>query len=166
MDDDDEKFTHNKNLFEEMRRNAFQAQIDYGKWLIASLLLVHGGSIFAIAQLGKDGVQLFLASGPWFVAGIMFALLAGMFTWFNFNFAINAYNQGWVAVVNRSDPRPAIEPFIKKARRTMQLAIAFALLSASMIVIGAWQIFEALQASETTWWSNLVDFATRPLTGK
>ncbi len=43
--------SHAREVYEDiktLRAAAYQGHVDYGKWLIASLLAVHGGAIYAI----------------------------------------------------------------------------------------------------------------------
>src|SRR5688572_12133387 len=55
------------------RRSAGELQGEYGRWLVASLLLVHGGSILLLAQ-SPEMVRLVLpAVFWWLVAGHLLA---------------------------------------------------------------------------------------------
>jgi hypothetical protein len=66
-------------------RAAFQLQGDYGKWLIASLLLIHGVAIWFVAESTELSRTVLPSVFWWHVAGILFALLCGLFTWGNWS---------------------------------------------------------------------------------
>ncbi|WP_210214138.1 hypothetical protein, partial [Mesorhizobium sp. M2A.F.Ca.ET.037.01.1.1] len=48
----------------EMLFGALERQYEYGKWLLASLLAVHAGSLLAISQAGEARARLYQACGP------------------------------------------------------------------------------------------------------
>lgn len=52
-------------------------QFEYGKWLLASLLAVHGGSLLAISQAGEFTGPLYQACGSLLIAGVATALISG-----------------------------------------------------------------------------------------
>lgn len=59
-------------------------QLGLGRWIMASLLLVNGGALVALLNVG-DRYALALAGGHWFVVGVVAALLSGTFAWINCN---------------------------------------------------------------------------------
>lgn len=67
-------------------------QADYGKWLIATLALIHTGALYAIAtgELGKGIPGAYLPS----LAGVILTLISGLFTWANFTLGIRLY-ENW-----------------------------------------------------------------------
>lgn len=70
---------------------AFSNQAQYGRWVVASLLAVHGGSLIAIAQSGDASKALFSASGAYILWGIVAALVSGGLAWINFTAAMWFY---------------------------------------------------------------------------
>jgi hypothetical protein len=91
-------------VYEEMRqseRACFAIAADYGKWLIASLLLINGGALFglfglvgSLAEHGKwEIIASVAAAAWWFVAGLVLALLCGFTTWLNWSLNAHAFNQ-------------------------------------------------------------------------
>ncbi len=96
---------------ERLRAEAYSGHVGYGKWLIASLLAVHGGAVFAISGL-RDSVrpdQLpgLIDGAAWNLTGIFLTLLSGFGAWLNFQFAHSTY-EDWVdpAVLYRRDAYP------------------------------------------------------------
>lgn len=73
--------------------STYDKQYDYGKWVLASLLAVHAGSIVAITQAGEATQRLFKACGPWLIYGIGLTLVAGGFAWRNFTVATACYSR-------------------------------------------------------------------------
>jgi hypothetical protein len=99
-------------FYKAAREMSFKANIEYGKWLLASGLAVHGGAIYAINAL-KDPARPELMAGlleaaRWNVAGIVFVLAAGFAAWINFQAAANIYNE-WAnpQMVHRTDYFPS-----------------------------------------------------------
>lgn len=86
----------------EERKSAFQGHIDYGKWLIASMLAIHGGSIYTLMNLRTLVLETQKPALIWAamssVAGIALIMVAGFFAWLNFQLASDKIGQ-WI------DPR-------------------------------------------------------------
>ena len=68
-----------------------ERQFQYGKWVLASLLTVHAGSLLAISQAGSKTGALYAACGPLLIYGVGISLIAGGMAWFNFTVAMNVY---------------------------------------------------------------------------
>ena len=54
-----------------------EKQYSYGKWVLASLLAVHAGSLVAISQAGEATKPLYQACGPLLIYGVGTTLTAG-----------------------------------------------------------------------------------------
>lgn len=67
------------------KRHALQLNADYGRWLIASLLLVHGAVIVFMAQSERLSEEVLPIIFWWNVSGLLLALLCGFFTWGNWS---------------------------------------------------------------------------------
>lgn len=78
-------------LFKDLYFSAAQRQFEYGKWVLASLLAVHAGSLVAISQAGEKAGALYVASGPTLIVGIAITLTAGGMAWLNFSLAMHFY---------------------------------------------------------------------------
>jgi hypothetical protein len=81
----------------QFRAETYAGHVEYGKWLIASLLAVHGGAIFAISGL-KDAVKPEQLAGlvnaaAFNLGGVFLTLLAGFGAWLNFQFANTIYER-------------------------------------------------------------------------
>lgn len=59
----------------------FGRSLETGKWLLASMLLVNGGSIAALLSNEKYGAALLAICGVPFTIGIVLALISGMASW-------------------------------------------------------------------------------------
>jgi hypothetical protein len=70
---------------------AMEKQYSYGKWLLASLLAVHAGSLLAISQAGDARTALYQACGPLLIYGLAVTLVAGGLAWINFSAVANVY---------------------------------------------------------------------------
>lgn len=143
---------HARELFDHFRllQGASRAgHLDYGKWLIASLLAVHGGAIYAISGLTKEVAKghmpdLVLAAS-WNISGILFILLAGFAAWLNFQFAESTYFR-WAnpAMLYRDDHFPKDEQRrTDPIRATVFLAGAFGLFSGYCFLASAITVVNA-----------------------
>jgi len=103
-------------------------QHEYGKWVLASLLAVHAGSILAISQAGEAASRLFKASGPWLIYGIGITLVAGGLAWINYTFGALAYRDYYFAYRNNNS---SDEPEIP----IMKFVINFTLLSTPLVAV-------------------------------
>jgi hypothetical protein len=59
-------------------------QFALARWMLASLLLVNGGALLAIIN-SADKIPSAAAGAPYFVAGVVSALLCGTCAWLNCN---------------------------------------------------------------------------------
>jgi hypothetical protein len=131
-----------ENLLE-MRRLAFTAQADHGKWLISSIFLMHGAAIGGLAfKAGTSGAPTYLNAISWFVLGLTFALASGFSTWCNFSLAAEQYHE-WAKpnmIVNRAYwPSDTARDF--RIKLTKWLAIIFGFCSVFCLIAGAVHIW-------------------------
>lgn len=75
----------------ELLFGALERQYEYGKWVLASLLAVHAGSLLAISQAGPATARLYQACGPLLIYGVATTLIAGGLAWINFSVIANVY---------------------------------------------------------------------------
>ncbi|GEC30510.1 hypothetical protein N181_09845 [Sinorhizobium fredii USDA 205] len=143
-----------KETYDHFRRyqeHSHRGHIEYGKWLMASLLAVHGGAIYAISSLKasvrQDQIAGLVDAAAWNLAGICFTLLAGFAAWVNFQCAENIYN-AWAKpeMLFRSDAS-----FIKAPKRdpitaTLILAAAFGFLAGFSFLASAVGIVQTLKS--------------------
>lgn len=73
------------------KRHAFQLNADYGRWLIGSLLLVHGAAVAFLAQNERLAATVLPSVFWWHVAGLLLALLCGFLVWANWSFHAAIY---------------------------------------------------------------------------
>lgn len=72
-----------------------EATLTYGKWLVATLLLVPGGAFIAIFQ-SPDAAIYLAAGGPWLALGMGFAIACGFFAYLNSQ-ALASRSQKWLS---------------------------------------------------------------------
>lgn len=112
---------------------------EYGRWLISSLLFLHGATIGGLLfkASGTGGPPTYLNALWWFIAGIVFALAAGFSAWWNFTFAAEQYHR-WADVRMLSDktywPGPSSNCAVEV---TKWMAVIAGVLSVGCIVGGA-----------------------------
>lgn len=80
-------------LFKELYFTTTEKQYEYGKWVLASLLTVHAGSLLAISQAGDSTKRLYQACGPLLIYGVGLALIAGGLAWINYTAAAGVYGR-------------------------------------------------------------------------
>jgi hypothetical protein len=116
----------------EMLFAAMGRQFEYGKWVLASLMTVHAGSLFAISQAGTAKVQLYRACGPLLIYGVATTLIAGGLAWANFSFAAIVYS-GFLR-----DIREGREPALTGGKR---IAAMITFLMTPFVAIGSLVLF-------------------------
>jgi hypothetical protein len=124
--------------------------MDYGKWLIASMLAIHGGSIYAISNL-RDHIDAkaagdLVSAATLNIAGIVSIMLAGFLAWLNFQFAEHLYAR-WSdpASLYRTDatnPELRFDPITP----TLYRAAAAGVLSWVLFIGSAVDVVKALRA--------------------
>jgi hypothetical protein len=121
--------------------------------LIASLLAVHGGAIFAISGL-KGSVKPEqlpgLIDGAAFnLAGIFLTLLAGFCAWLNFQFAQILYME-WQKpeMLYRSDGFPKDKKGTRKIGASMYAAAAFGIAASLCFVASSYLVISSLRRGQ------------------
>lgn len=127
----------------DLRSDSRKYHVEYGKWLIASLLALHGGSIYILSTLADKGktftAQALIEPATWNMAGIVFILIAGCMAWLNFQFAEQHYDH-WSdpAMLYRQDKWPgATESRFDPINATLFLAAASGVLSIWSLIVSA-----------------------------
>lgn len=131
--------------YKDMQRATFDVASQIGRWLLASLLLIHGGALFGLFTFLSE-----LAAKPealaryqwtvwWFVAGIILTLLSGLMAWANWSMHSDNYD-AWANKPMLWDP----DKWTGDTRHTWGLdvtnwgALIFGVLAASCIIGGAY----------------------------
>jgi hypothetical protein len=125
----------------QMQQFAMQMQGEYGKWLISSLLFLHGAAIGGLLfKVTSEHPPAYLSALWWFVAGILLALASGFATWCNFSFVADQFER-W------ADHRMLIDRTYWPAEQagnsidvTRWVAILCGILSASCILGGSFTV--------------------------
>jgi hypothetical protein len=126
------------NRLRDMQEHSMKVQSEYGRWLVSSLLFLHGAAIGGLLfKTGNNGVPPYLSALWWFVGGIVLALAAGFAAWWNFTFAAQTYFK-WADYRMLSDraywPKGEADPRIGW---TLRVAVAGGLLSVACLIAGA-----------------------------
>lgn len=125
-------------------------QLDLGKWMLASLLVVNGGALVAIANADEVAARLFAAGGSWFVGGMVAALTSGFFAWANAAVAADVYDDisnPW-ALVSRSN-WPAVSQKASHAiTATTIISVVAGIVSVACFAIGAMAAGAALSVPQ------------------
>lgn len=124
----------------ERLNKSLQLQGDYGKWLIASLLLLNGTALYSLATNVSYGRPI-LQSGSlwWFLGGLLLAMGSGFVAWINWGLlAADLIRQSNASMLVSRDAWPQSN---KSADRyislTFGLAIVLGLASLACVPIGA-----------------------------
>ncbi|MEJ5025954.1 hypothetical protein [Brucella anthropi] len=139
--------------YKSFREMSFQNHVGYAKWLLASLLAVHGGAIYGISGL-RDSVSAHQIDGlitgaGWNLIGIGFTLLTGFCSWVNFQSAWSTYEE-WAdpAMLYRTDQHPATQRTGSKfdlSAATLYAGAGFGLASAFCFAASAAAIISTLR---------------------
>jgi len=133
-----------KDLF----TGALQKQYEYGKWLLASLLAVHLGSLLVISQAKDAAAPLFQASGSFLIYGVATALFSGGMAWINFSVVSAVYFNKLNALVSGIEYDPS-KKAIWAVRITFYGAPAIAFGSLLLFFFAAHTAIEVLQIPPT-----------------
>lgn len=77
--------------WKEQHRHASELAAAYGRWLVASLVIIHAGALFSLFSFlsgyaDKPTIISGYAAPVWcFVAGLALALICGLLTWLNWS---------------------------------------------------------------------------------
>ncbi len=139
---------HNREVFEESKKqrdNYLGYGVQYGKWVLSSLLLLHGGAFIAISQI-QGGLEIYFPIiGQYHIAGIIFALLSGFFAYLNFMFLAKwAQRYTSPVMLYRQDGWPKNEDKYDPVNATAWASLSVGLLSALMIIFSAVDLLKHL----------------------
>lgn len=131
---------HARENYQESKQLRLAAQaghMDYGKWLIASMLAVHGGTIYAISNL-RDHVDptiagALISAAALNVAGIASIMVAGFMAWLNFQCAEMTY-------FRRTNPAKLYRTDIKEEPQRLD-PVSATLYGAAVSGIVSWLLF-------------------------
>lgn len=138
-------------FYKAAREWAYQANVEYGKWLVASGLLVHGAGLYGLNALrdaaAQPGVHIALIQGAqWHVAGIVFVLISGLLAWLNFQYAASIYNTfANPLMVYRTDAVPQDTAKRDPVGASRLGAILFGALALWALIASAATVLPALQ---------------------
>jgi len=152
-EDRERAYLHAKELYDGYVRREAECRthhVGYGKWIIGALLAVHGGSLYTISNLhtGSSSVEaaILYASAVWNVLGIVFAILAALMAWVNFQLLEATFSE-WARpeMLYRTDKWPRGDSRFKhRIAGTYYLATSFALLSLYCFGASASELFSSL----------------------
>ncbi len=148
MDRDDENARYIVEVYQfwrEVHRSNTQMHGDYGKWLLASLQLIHAGALYVIGT--SENFQPYLGDGIlwYFVVGLVLALLSGLVAWFNWGFGIKfAYVYTNPSVLRDGTIPPPSKTFSNLVIWTYWLSILLGVGSLACIPLGAWAVSRVL----------------------
>ena len=142
-----------KEQYEEakaMRDFAFKSNVEYGKWLLASGLAVHGGAIYAInalkSSVRQNQLSGLLDSAAWNMMGLAFVLIAGFSAWLNFQCAANIYDQRANPLrVYKTDALDGVDENTDPINATRFLAIGCGFLSLFSLASSAINLLQTLR---------------------
>lgn len=73
---------------------SFQIAADYGKWLLASLILLHGGGLLGLFSMAaRADLDPLIKPAIAMVMGLFLGLVSGFLTWLNWLFLASSYEQ-------------------------------------------------------------------------
>lgn len=145
---------HANEIYEQnksYRNIAMQHQADLSRWLMASLLAVHGGALYLMSGINAQATPALkvalISIASWNIAGIVTALLTGFFAWKNAQYAYDRYDE-WAdpAMIYRYDKWPK-DPETKTdpIGATAFLGAASGLVSGLCFLMGAADLLSALK---------------------
>lgn len=129
-------------IYVAMRENAsrsLQLQGEYGKWLIASITILHAGALVALANSERLAPALGGGAGWWFIAGLVLALVCGFVVWINWGLVSRSFEHFARSdlILNDYTVLHEPDPYRIWIGVTYWLPIFLGISSVSMLVAGA-----------------------------
>jgi uncharacterized membrane protein YjgN (DUF898 family) len=136
-------------------------QFDYGKWVVASLVAIHGGSLLAIGQFGDSREKLVAQCGALLFWGLAAAVIAGAVAWLNFTLSANFH---WKALNTLRDGKVLVPDQFHYwgMNGTMVFAAIAVLLSLGLFVTASIEAQHALRSEEPALWYQTETTADDP----
>lgn len=94
-------------LFRDLTYRAYDSQVSYGRWVLASLVTIHGGALVLIAQAEKLAEPLLRQCGSALLVGLSSAVLTGGLAWINYSLAARGYALAWMALQGGKTYQPS-----------------------------------------------------------
>lgn len=151
VDLNEKELEHVRNLIAASRRDTYERLMDhrksalelqghYGKWLVSSLLLIHGATIGFISQSDRLSEKLMPGVFTVAVAGLIFALVCGFITWLNWGLNFRVFDSVNPAMVLDDDYWPDLSkhPTNKWINASFWGSLGFGFLSVFCIILGAY----------------------------
>lgn len=145
--------------WKEQQRHTAELAAAYGRWLVASIVVIHAGALFSMFSFlsgyaDTPTVITGYAAPVWcFVAGLVLALMAGLTTWLNWSLhsASFAHQANFKMLVN---PEEWLNDGIHKRGIwwTYWLSLLFGIASATLIPIAAALILYGINVQSPTGW--------------
>jgi hypothetical protein len=125
--------------YQEDKRYASQLQAEFGKWLVASLLLIHGAAFAFAAQDNELSAIIFKMVFWPHILGILFALGSGLSAWLNWGFHVSHFVRIDPRMIYDNQFWPKFESSTNKwIGSTYWASILFGMASALMVLVAAW----------------------------
>lgn len=132
---------------------ARQGHMEYGKWLIASVLAIHGGSLYSISSLrtdfkGQPGAVYLLNAACWNVSGIVLIIFTAFLAWLNFQFAEQIhFKRANPAKVYKTDEEDPVGRFLRGSiYGTLWGAALLGIASIGFFILSVINVFWALSS--------------------
>jgi len=123
----------------------YESSQSYARWLLASLLAMNGAALVGTANSGDElAGHLFISSGLFFTAGLLSALVSGLYAWLNWDRASALYHDmADPKMLHGPDwnPKPLAETniFLGSTRRK---SVGAGLVSAGFLIAGLFFIWD------------------------
>lgn len=135
--------------YQKRKQHAYQLSADYGRWLIASLLLVHGAAVAFLAQNDRLSQTVLPTLFWWHVAGLLLAFLCGFLVWSNWSLHALAYDPVNPGMIFDDDHWPdfSSKRIVSLINLTHWLGILAGLISAACIFLSAKSAYNIMSAT-------------------
>jgi hypothetical protein len=123
-------------------------QFSIARWLMASLLIINAGGLLSLPNVAEKHVGA-LDGGPWFVLGLVLAVLTGTLAWFNCNCITAAvdHRTNWDEADYQDSPQA--DRFDYAAIALAWMSVVVAVLSLSAFTLGAIMVQRGVTAAAT-----------------
>jgi hypothetical protein len=126
-----------REFLKDMTAKAYDSQVGYGRWVLATLITLHGGSLFLISQSGPQASSLLKACALPLIIGLFTTVLTGALAWINYTLATSIYTDMWSRLQRGRTYEPGYTVIVAKA--AMYAAIGAVVVSLLAFVFASYE---------------------------
>lgn len=151
VDENDKIYEARKLRYQQLqenRRAAATLATEYGRWLIASLLLVHGASLLLLGRdVTSQGADILRAVYWWQIVGLVSAFACGFAAWMNCYKHLELYDLVAPDMIYNDESWPKFDPqLLRQINLTFRASILLGFVSLGCLIGASVAAYRAMSA--------------------